>query len=191
MSGILNKGNEPFSYNGDFSQRSILIHALKYYKEHSSQDFVTRIFPNVTDDKKRRLISSFLTTSPFFEDKTTGNAIQTIVNITDKATALLLTIGEEKMVDEYLQKNNGPDKPNVLINQTFNAGRDIVKSGNVQSDLRTDFKSESTTESTININNASSQKSTWRKISEFFISNILKIIIALLVAFIIYKLGWN
>lgn len=80
---------------------------------------------------------------------------------------------------------------NVDNRKTISAGGNVVGSGNDHSTFVKSFNNESTTETTTNINTASSQKSNWQKISEFVISNIWKILVALLTAFIIYKFGWN
>jgi hypothetical protein len=77
------------------------------------------------------------------------------------------------------------------VSQTFVAGGDISGSGNVHSGLEKAFNRESIIETTTNTSNANSQKSFWQKIWSFVISNIWKILVALLTAYIVYKFGWN
>ena len=62
----MNKGLPPNNYSGDFSERSILNHALTYFKSLTDVDYVQRIFSNVRDQRERDLIESIMISSGLF-----------------------------------------------------------------------------------------------------------------------------
>src|SRR5688572_4195889 len=101
---ILNKGLPQDNYDGDFSERSILLHALKYYKT-IKQDYVTRIFSGVREEEKIAYISAVMAASGFFDEIYSKSALHKIFGIKAKVFKAIQEFGAEGFLDAVDHEN--------------------------------------------------------------------------------------
>ncbi|TAL48598.1 MAG: hypothetical protein EPN92_03465 [Chitinophagaceae bacterium] len=125
--GILNKANEPNNFKGEFNERNILVHALKYLNE-TSFDLTTGMFPNIKDDKQRRYIESILSESNFFHYKQAGYWKQ--FQLTSRTTKNLFQKNAETLVDEYMGNVSLSEKQLSMEDYKLAAFKALREDGN-------------------------------------------------------------
>ena len=125
--GFLNKGIEPNNFKQEFTDRNILIHALKYLNE-TTFDQTTRIFPNINDDKQRKFIEAILIDSNFFDYKQAGYWKQ--FQLTSAANKSLFNESAEDLVDKYLGKTIKSEKRVSIENYKLASFKAFREDGN-------------------------------------------------------------
>lgn len=176
------RGND---YNGDFSEKSVIIHAINYFKENTHREYVSRIFFNINKTKERILIEAHMLKSPIFSEVYAPTATNRVFEVDSEWLSDVLL----KEAEEVYQKSIKPketERPAIVLNQNkyFTAGRDIKD----QSSLSNDFSSNKMNEI---IKSDKSQYPGFKKISHWIISHIVQILIGLLIAYFVFKFGWN
>lgn len=110
-------------YNGDFSEKSVIIHAINYFKENEGSVDLGSIFFNISIPSQRRLISSILFSSPIFIDKTTNSDLWGQVDIVNDYKRLVITKEPEYVYNESIKPKQKPG-----INVEINTGVKIQDS---------------------------------------------------------------
>ena len=185
---IMNKGNNPNNFNGDVSsEREIIIHALNWF-ENLTPEFITRIFPNVHEQKQLSFIEAVLLSCTLFEEHYAPTAIHKVFKITSQALKSVLSKGAEKTYDEHLE--NLEKNKTFQVNQTFNAGRDIIGSGSFHSDLDLRPIINPPTAETVQPNKQESKTSFGKFIIKHIVPIVITIGTGLIVAYLSYRFHW-
>lgn len=103
-------------YNGDFSERSILIHAISYFRVLSNINWVTGIFPNIKDAVKLNQIESIMISSDLFECSNT-NGIRYNFKIRPDVYYQVSSTSAEAFIDAWNQLNHEKHKERELTSK--------------------------------------------------------------------------
>jgi hypothetical protein len=129
-----NVGNEQNNFKGEINDRNVLIHALNYFKKLEA-DYVTRMFPNVTEEEIT-LIQTIIITSNYFDEHYSKSALHKLFKIKPEVYKRVHEIGAEDFLSEH-EKNKTEQ-----INFEFLIKEQVVYEVNK---LRDEFKDASET----------------------------------------------
>jgi len=118
MADKLNDPRDAPSYNFDGTyknDREVIIHAINYLLNHSSAEWVFRMFPNINDNRIRNHIESVLVESNLFQynKNVTSGSFQLLASTLKRVNE----IGIEKMLDEKAVKQNEEQNFEALIKE--------------------------------------------------------------------------